>query len=153
MKKLFLLALTSLCLFATSCSKDKDTTRTTSEVTERFIAYFYDKNGNIKCNKMETFSADEWAVCSVDGMRPLEVFKDITGMKVSATESYSYKFISSDGQSSISISGNTTPNDNHEYATIKVSIPSCSDIQTIYIGSEQYFTGAVDSDGKAVMYL
>lgn len=114
---------------------------TTSEVTERFKAYFYDANGNVRCNKLEGFNHTEWTVAANDGLDPLEVFQNITGMEVSATDSYNYRFVSSDGQSTISITGAINAGDNAEYATMKVSIPSCPEIQTIHIGTEQYFRG------------
>ena len=122
------------------------TVRSTQEVTEKFVSYFYDESGNVKCNKLEGFSSAEWAVGSKNGILPLEVFKDITGMDVVTTDTYSYKFVSSDGQSTIMISGTTSPGDNSEYATMTVSIPSCSVIQTIHIGSPQYFNGTNEED-------
>lgn len=115
-------------------------------LTERFKAHFYDANGNVRCNKLEGFSHTEWAVAANDGLKPLEVFQNITGMEVSATDSYNYRFVSSDGQSTISITGAINAGDNAEYATMKVSIPSCPEIQTIHIGTEQYFNGT-NSEG------
>lgn len=154
MKKWFLIMTVSVSLFA-SCSSDNgdgvSVPRTTAEVTESFKSYFYDESGNVTCNKLEGFSATEWAIGARNGVRPLEVFKDITGMDVSATESYNYRFVSSDGQSTISITGNINAGDNAEYATMKVSIPSCPEIQTIHVGSEEYFNGT-NSEGVGVIF-
>ena len=158
MKKWFFIMTVAVSLFASCSSEEKDGEEdvmypfTTSEVTEYFKSYFYDKSGNVTCNKLEGFSATEWAIGSRDGVRPLEVFKDITGMDVSATQSYNYRFVSSDGQSIISITGNINAGDNAEYATMKVSIPSCPEIQTIHVGSEEYFNGT-DSESVGVIFL
>jgi len=140
----------ALCLFATSCSNDGDygCGLTTNEVTERFRSYFYYDNGDVKCNKLPWFSSTEWAVGANDGLTPLIVFQDITGMEVSfGTTPYDYRFVSSDGQCNISISGTMNADDTAEYATMKVSIPSCPEIETIHIGTGQYFNM---SNGESV---
>ena len=152
MKKLLLLTLMSLCLLASSCSKDDDSTipattqRTTEDVTARFKSHFYDESGYVRCVKLSNFSAQEWAIAAQKSSDILEVFNDITGMDAPLTDSYKYRFVSSDGQSTISITGTKNADANAQYATIRVSIPSCSEIQTIHIGTEQYFKGTNDGD-------
>lgn len=106
--------------------------RSTEEITKKFREYFYDEKGEVDAIKIE----GKWFVGVENGNEPVEVFKDITGMDVSDEESYSYKFVSSDGQSSISIVGNKEldlTENNPVYATMNVSIPSCPEIQTVYI--------------------
>lgn len=145
MKKLLLLTLMLLCLFTTSYSKGEDTTvcytfqRATKDLTARFKSYFYDKNGHVNCSKLPNFSAKECAVVAQDGLDVLEMLSDITGIDVPITDTYKYKFVSSDGRTTISITGKLNPGKAVEYAIMEVNIPSCPEIQTIHIGTGQYF--------------
>ena len=142
MKKLLLLTLMSLCLFTTSYSKDTvcfTFKRTTEDLTTRFKTYFYDESGHLNCNKLPKFSAKECAVVAQDGSDVLEMLTDITGVNVPITDSYKYKFVSSDGQTTISIIGKLNPSKTFEYATMEVNIPSCPEIKTIHIVTGEYF--------------
>ncbi|MDN5553041.1 MULTISPECIES: hypothetical protein [Prevotella] len=146
MKKILLLTLMSLCLFTTSYSQGKDTTtvcstfkRTTEDLTARFKSYFYDESGHMNCSKLPNFSAKECAVVAQDGSDILEMLTDITGVDVPITDTYKYKFVSSDGQTTISITGKLNPGKTFEYATMEVNIPSCPEIQTIHIVTGEYF--------------
>ena len=92
MKRFMILLAVAAAFLMTSCERGNDLPypgATSDRVEAKFKQYFY-RDSEVYANKLEGFSATEWAVGSRDGIRPLEVFKDITGMDVSATESYNY---------------------------------------------------------------
>lgn len=142
MKNIYMIAAMLMCIAISSCTNDDEfevTGKSESEITEKFKAYFYDESGQVKLNQIEGFTTEEWVCVSSNGIRPVEVFADITGEDVAMPNGkYEYKFVSSDGRCKISIKGNTEADNNAIYAVMQVDIPDCSDVKTIYIGSLDY---------------
>lgn len=103
----------------------------------RFQHYFCDSNGNMAIHPLDEYS-HIWAVGTTSGERACEIFSDITGLCVTAKESYTYCYQSEDGSVELRITGNLIADENAVYATIYVTIPGYEDIDQIKIVTPEY---------------
>lgn len=153
MKNVLTFAAMLLCMAICSCTNDDEQDyagKSESEITEKFKEYFYDENGNVKLSQLDGFTSEEWACVSLGGMRPVEVFADITGYDVAMPDGkYEYIFVSADGRCRISITGSTTADEDAVYAVMQVDIPDCQEVKTIIIGSLDYAKGT-NGDSPAI---
>lgn len=151
MKKVLTFVAMLLCMTICSCTNDDEQDyagKSESEITEKFKEYFYDSNDNVRLSQLDGFSSQEWACVSLNGMRPVEVFADITGYDVAMPDGkYEYRFVSADGRCKISIDGNTTADEDAVYAVMQVEIPDCQEVKTIIVGSLDYAKGTNDGTG------
>lgn len=124
-----------ICLFlfcmmftVTSCIYEDECPMNSSEVAiAKFQHYFCDSNGKMAIHPLDEYS-HIWAVGTVSGERVCEIFSDITGLCVTAKESYTYCYQSEDGSVELRITGNLTADDNAVYATLYVTNPGYEDI-------------------------
>lgn len=148
MKNVLTIVAMLLCMTICSCTNDEEqdySGKSEGEITEKFKEYFYDENDNVRLSQLDGFTSDEWACVTLNGMRPVEVFEDITGYDVDMPNGkYGYKFVSVDGRCKISITGSTTADEDAVYAVMQVEIPDCQEVNTIIIGSLDYAKGTND---------
>lgn len=136
-----------ICLFLfcmmftiTSCIYEDECPMNSSEVAiAKFQHYFCDSNGNMAIHPLDEYS-HIWAVGTTSGERACEIFSDITGLHVTAKESYTYCYQSEDGSVELRITGNLTADDNAVYATLYVTIPGYEDIDQIKIVTPEYLS-------------
>lgn len=143
MKKI-LFFLTALLCMITSCSEDEmPMTQSTGQTVEKFRSYFYNDDGSVRIHRLGTSSegvqGTTWAAAVRTGVRPCEVFQDITGVAAPVQDEYSYSYVSPDGSCHISIKGTAEANEKAVYAVMRVSVPSCPEIEEIYITAEEFF--------------
>ncbi len=103
----------------------------------KFQHYFCDSNGNMAIHPLDEYS-HMWAVGTTSGERACEIFSDITGLHVTAQESYTYSYQSRDGRVEFRITGNLTADENAVYATLYVTIPGYEDVEQIKIVTPEY---------------
>lgn len=129
-----------ICLFlfcmmftVISCINEEECPMNSSEVAiAKFQHYFCDSDGNIAIHPLDE-SSRIWKVYTTSGERVCEIFSDITGLRVTVTESYTYCYRSEDGSVKLRITGNLTADDNAVYATLHVIIPGYEAIGQIKI--------------------
>lgn len=134
-----------ICLFlfcmmftVTSCIYEDECPMNSSEVAiAKFQHYFCDSNGNMAIHPLDEYS-HIWAVGTTSGERVCEIFSDITGLCVTAKESYTHYYQSEDGSVELRITGNLTADENAVYATLYVTIPGYEDIDQIKIVTPEY---------------
>lgn len=112
---------------------------TGEQAIARFRNYFYEPDGQVRANKLPSFSVKEWAVCAEYSARPLEVFNDITGLDAQFTDRYDYTFRSSDGECTMRIVGVDQPREDQVYAVLYVEIAECPEIGKVNIVTKEYF--------------
>jgi len=134
-----------ICLFLfcmmftfTSCIYEDECPKNSSEVAiAKFQDYFCDSNGNMAIHPLDEYS-HIWAVGTTSGERACQIFSDITGLYVTAKESYTYCYQSEDGSVELRITGNVTADENAVYATLYVTIPGYKNIDQIKIVTPEY---------------
>ena len=138
MNKLFTLLF--IMITCTSCIlEDEECCRNSSEqVIAGFQKYFCNSDGEMLLSRLDDDNPTTWVGCVMTGTRACEIFNDITGLYISAKESYSSCYKSADGSVEITISGSTTANSNAIYATLFVRIPEYPDVERILIVAPEY---------------
>lgn len=124
-----------------SCSHEEETmpTGATSEqVVARFKSYFYKEDGQVRANKLPSFSEKEWAVGAEDSARPCEVFSEITGVDAPLAGKYDFTYRTSDGKCTLRLVGTDYPKEDAVYAVLYVEIEDCPEISKINICITDY---------------
>ena len=135
-----LIALLFIMFACTSCIlEDEECCPNPSErAVANFQKYFCDSDGEIRLTRLDDDNPATWVGSISTGTRACEIFNDITGLCISATESYSYCYESADGSVEIKISGSTTADDDAIYATLFVRIPEYPEVERILLVSPDY---------------
>lgn len=105
----------------------------------RFKSYFYKEDGQVRANKLPSFSEKEWAVAAEDSNRPCEVFSDITGMEAPSDGKYDFTYRTEDGKCILRLVGTDQPKEDAAYAVLYVEIDECPEIGKIHIYTTEYF--------------
>lgn len=141
-----------------SCSKDEIETPevvSSEQAITKLKSYFY-RDGEVFANHLARFKPTEWGLVINEAQKPLEAFTDITGLPAPFKENYNYSYRSPDGKCSISITGSKNVNPDGIFATLKVNIPECPEINTIYFTTVDFFyefnSNGLDA-GVPVIYL
>lgn len=137
----YVLVLVSAVMLA-SCSHEEEIVPTgisSEQVVARFKSYFYEENGQVRANKLPSFSVKEWAVATEKNYRPCEVFSDITGVEAPLAGKYDFTYRTSDGKCTLRLVGTDYPKEDAVYAVLYVEIEDCPDIGKIYIVATEYF--------------
>lgn len=135
-----LIALLFIMFACTSCIlEDEECCPNPSEqAVANFQKYFCDSNGKMRLTRLDDDNPTTWVGCVSTGTRACEIFNDITGLCISAKESYSYYYESADGSVEIKISGSTTADGKAIYATLSVRIPEYPEVERILLVSPEY---------------
>lgn len=125
--------------FLSSCSDDDETStgRTGTEVISLIKKHLYDNEGNVKAIRLTDYQAGEYALIADRKEDACEFFASLTGTDapLNDTYEYQYSFVNAEGKScKIRITGKATPQ-NGIYATLYFSIPDCSELRIIHIGT------------------
>lgn len=155
MKAIMYVFVMTAALYLSSCSHEEETLLpgvTSEQAVARFKSYFY-KEGKINANKLENFSAKEWAVATDNSGRACEVFTDITGVEAPLTGNYEYSYSSADGKCIIRIVGTISPNKDAIYATLYIDMEDCPDFSKIYIVTKDYFNDSNEGSGGVPVIL
>lgn len=116
---------------------EQDELNSSEVAIAKFQHYFCDSNGNMAICPLDEYS-HIWAVGAKSGETACQIFSDITGLSVTAKESYTYSYESEDGRVELRITGNSTADENGVYATLYVTIPGYEDIDQIKIVTPEY---------------
>ena len=137
--------------FLSSCSDDDDTStgRTGTEIINLIKKHLYDNEGNVKAIRLADYQAGEYALIADRKEDACEFFASLTGTDapLNDTYEYQYSFVNVEGKScKIRITGKATPQ-NGIYATLYFSIPDCSELRIIHIGTTSILN---DTNGDTV---
>lgn len=110
-----------------------------TQVIARFKSYFYERNGQVRANKLPGFSVKEWAVAAEKSNRPCEVFSDITGIEAPFSEKYDFTYRTEDGKCTLRLVGTGHPKEDAVFAILYAEIEGCPEIGKIYIVTTEYF--------------
>lgn len=143
MKIFLLLCMVAVLPLTYSCTEnepEKGSQNDSVVAVAKFQEFFYHEDGKPKLTQMEG-DATSWVVGVSNGEAVCSIFNDITGYKNTLTNSYNYKYQSSDGMVSISVKGNLTANDEAVFAIMKVEIPDYPEVKEIHFVNPDYFNG------------
>lgn len=153
--------------FLSSCSDDDETStertetptgptetpteRTGTELISLIKKYLYDNEGNVNAIQLDDYQAGEYALIADRKEDACEFFASLTGTDAPFKDTYEYQypFVNAEGRScKIRIIGNATPQDGI-YATLYLSIPDCSELRMLHIGT----TSILNDTGQKIIKL
>lgn len=147
----FLLLCTLSLGFFTSCSDDDsegNTGRSGTEIVNLINKYLYASDGSVNAAQLDTYQEGEYALTAENAEDVCLFFSQLTGTDspLKSNYEYEYKFIDEKGNTcKISIRGKKEAT-NGLYATIYFSIPECSEIKIIHIGTSSLLEGTNSED-------